>query len=311
MHSCNLPPLKPIFIPFEKLTVEDRAKEPNCESPFKMLYPCCGSAFVSKCGATKDWKCLSCATQSKMDKKLSLSSGLIKSPMGWVEMTLTAPGVEILGWDKSYCNHVSSMKCSGAIGCKVNDLEAAEFNSSVPSNWNRFMQDVRRSFKVEVQYGKVLEAQARDVLHIHALLVGMPAMPIKSIKRTILSLAKKHGFGRQLVVKRVVGDSPMDRVRAVAYVAKYLTKGSKTLKTVSFITGEIKTGGYRDFTQSRHFGDTLKEIRRKRFLHYLSAQNVEGAETSKITERSEVTCDERHGDEVALDNYKKSYTLQT
>jgi hypothetical protein len=139
----------------------------------------------------------------------------------------------------------------------------------------------------------------------------MPAMPIKSIRRTILSLANKHGFGRQLVVNRVVGDSPMDRVKAVAYVAKYLTKGSKTLKTISLSTGEIKTGGYRDFTQSRNFGDTLKEIRRKRFLHYLSAQNVEGAGMSKITEGTEVACDNQRGDEVALDNYKMSYTLQT
>jgi hypothetical protein len=311
MHSCNLPPLKPVFIPFEKLSFEERSLQPNCEKPFKMVYACCGFSFVSKCGATKDWKCLFCATQSKMDKKLSLSSGLLKSPMGWVELTLTAPGVDLLGWDKSYCNHVSSMECSGKIGCKVNDIEGAEFNSSVPSNWNRFMQDVRRTFKVEVQYGKVLEAQARDVLHIHALLVGMPVMPIKSIKRTILSLAKKHGFGNQLVVKRAVGDSPMNRVKAVAYVAKYLSKGSQTLKTISQKTGEIRVGGYRDFTQSRNFGDTLKEIKRKRLLHYLSAQTVEGAGTPKITEGNEVACGEQRGDEVALDNYKKSYTLIT
>jgi hypothetical protein len=294
-----------------KLTPSELLEQPNCETPNKLTYPCCGAYFITKCKATKENKCLPCATQAKIDKKIAMSSGLLKSPMGWIEMTLTAPGADVLGWDKAYCNHIEAMQCSGKIGCKVNDIEGAEFNTACPSNWNRFMQDVRRAFKVEVQYGKVFEAQTRDVLHIHALLVGVPNMPIKSIKKTIFSLAKKHGFGRQLVVKRVVGDSPMDRVRAVGYVAKYLTKGSKTLKTISVKTGEIKTGGYRDFTQSRNFGDTLKEIRSKRLLHWQSAQIIEGAETSKITECNEVAWGGQPGDEIALDNYKKSYTLQT
>jgi hypothetical protein len=311
MHSCNNTPRKPIHFPFSTLSAEDRAQKPNCESPFKMFYPCCGYFFISLCGATKDWKCLSCATQSKRDKSTSMRSGLLKSPMGWVEMTLTAPGADVLGWDNSYCNHVSTMKCSGKIGCRVNEIEGALFNSAMPANWNRFMQDVRRAFKTDIQYAKVFEAQERDLLHIHGLATGFPAWPEKRIKRTISTLAKKHGFGRQLVVKRVMGDSPMDRVRAVGYVAKYLTKGSKTLKTISSKTGELRTGGYRDFTQSRNFGDTLKEVKSKRLLYWQSAQTIEDAGLSSESSAEQIAEGNQRGDEIALDNYKKSYTLIT
>ena len=301
----------PIFIHYSKFTKIDCLVKIDCDSPVKMLYSCCGDSFIKKCGATKEDKCYPCAQRSKMDKMLAMISGLNKSSMGFLLLTVTAPGIKELPWEPLACNHISSMECSGKIGCKVDEIDGAEYNSRMPKNWNRYMQAVRRLFETEIQYGKVFEAQQRDVLHIHALLVGAPAWPIKRIKKELRRLAKVHGMGAQIDVKRVVGDSPNDKGRAVIYVAKYLTKGSKTLKTISKRTGEIRVGGYRDFTQSRAFGDTLKEIRFKRFLYGQSAQNIEGAGTSKISEQGDETWDEQRGDEIALDIYKKSYTLIT
>jgi len=301
----------PIFIHYSKFMHEDLIEKINCDNPIKFLYPCCSYSYIKKCGATKEDKCYPCAQRSKMDKKLAMISGLNKSPMGWIEITLTAPGAKDLPWNLVACNHISSIKCSGKIGCKVDEIDGAEFNSRMPKNWNRFMQAVRRLFSEEIQYGKVFEAQTRDVLHIHALLVGAPAWSIKRIEKEFRRLALVHGMGAQMSVKRPVGDSPNDKGRAVNYASKYLTKGSKTLKTVSARTGEIRVGGYRDFTQSRAFGDTLKEIRRKRLLHFQSAQNIEGAGTPMIVERGDTAVGEQRGDEKALDNYKKSYTLIT
>jgi hypothetical protein len=226
--------------------------------------------------------------------------------MGWLELTLTAPGADVLMWDKSKCNHVPAIKCSGKIGCKADEIGSAIYNGEMPKNWNRYVQAVRRLFDAEVQYGKVFEAQSRDVLHIHALIVGAPAWPQKRLERVLRLLAKNHGFGGQVSVKRVVGDSPKDRQRAVGYVGKYLTKGSKTLQTVNARTGEIRFGGYRDFTQSRHFGDTLKTVRLNRLEHYRSGKSVEEARIADDREAETATAT---GNEVALDNYKKSYTF--
>lgn len=309
-HSCASY-RKPFTIPFYKFTEEDLLKKPDCDNPIKFIFPCCGYSFIKKCGATKENKCYPCSQRSKMDKKLSILSGLNKSPMGWLELTLTAPGIEEIAWNPLACNHNSDMKCSGKIGCKVDEIDGAEFNTRMPKNWNRYMQAVRRMFQAEIQYGKVFEAQSRDVLHIHALLVGAPPWPIKRINKELRRLAKVHGMGAQISVKRVAGDSPNDKGKAVNYASKYLTKGSKTLKTVSIKTGEIRTGGYRDFTQSRHFGDTLKEIRNKRLIHWQTAQTIENAGKPSESSAEQIAEGCQRGDEIALDNYKQSYTIQT
>ena len=279
----------------------------DCDRPNKLTCTRCYVSVLAKCRALKDDKCVPCALRAKGDKKLVMQSGLMKSPMGWLELTLTAPGASVLGWDKSKCNHVPAMKCSGKIGCKANEIDSAIFNGLMPKAWNRYIQAVRRLFGVEVQYGKVFEAQARDLLHVHALIVGAPAWPLKRINKELRRLARVHGLGEQISVKRVVGESPKDRQRAIGYVGKYLTKGSKTLKTVSPRTGEIKVGGYRDFTQSRQFGDTLKTVRLNRLMHYQSAKSVEEARSAGEPEGSPAIAT---GDEVALDIYKKSYTLR-
>lgn len=279
----------------------------DCQRPGALVCEKCFKQILIKCKSLKDDKCVPCALAAKRDKKLVMRSGLMRSSMGWLELTLTAPGVDGLPWDVVYCNHSAGMKCSGKLGCKPNEIESAIHNGMMPKNWNRFMQAVRRVFDAEVQYGKVFEAQSRDVLHIHALLTGAPAWPMKRIERVIRLLAKTHGFGGQVSVKRVVGDSPADRQRAIGYVGKYLTKGSKTLQTVNPRTAEIRLGGYRDFTQSRQFGDTLKAVRLARLEHYLKAKSVEEARNAGDRGAETATA---IGDAVALDNYKKSYTFR-
>lgn len=286
--------------------VKKMAEKLDCDRPNKLKCRLCFDEILIKCKALKEDKCVPCALRAKADKKLAMISGLMKAPMNWLEMTLTAGGIEGFPWDKSKCNHIPFVKCSGKIGCKADEVDSAVFNGQMPKNWNRFLQDARRLFGKDVQYCKVFEAQARDLLHIHTLITGAPAWPLKRINKELKRLAKRHGFGGQISVKRAVGDSPNDRQRAAGYVGKYLTKGSKTLKTVNFKTGEIRLGGYRDFTQSRSFGDTLKTIRRKRLEHYRTA--ILGERSGSVGNREAETA-LTTGAEGALDIYKKSYTL--
>lgn len=306
IHNCSTSGHKWHFIANRDLTEKDRLQKIDCEKPNKNLCTFCFTSYLMKCKALKADKCLPCALRAKADKKLAMRSGLNKSPSGWLELTLTAPGADQFGWDKEKCNHLPAIKCSGKIGCKVNEIEGAVFNGEMPKNFNRYMQAVRRLFGVQVQYGKVFEAQARDLLHIHGLLTGVPAWPLKRINKELRRLAKVHGLGGQISVKRVCGDSPRDTQRAVGYVGKYLTKGSKTLQTVNFRTGEIRLGGYRDFTQSRSFGDSLKTIRAKRLEHYRMVLIGAKAQVAESTAGADATAT---GAERALDIYKKSYTF--
>ena len=281
----------------------------DCDRPNRLVCERCQHGVLIKCKSLKDSQCVPCSLRAKADKKLVMRSGLLRSPMGWIELTLTAPGAAKLPWDKSKCNHLPGIKCSGKIGCKPDEVDSALFNGSMPKNWNRYVQAVRRLFGVEVQYGKVFEAQARDLLHVHALIVGAPAWPLHRINKELRRLAVVHGLGREISVKRVMGDSPLDRQRAIGYVGKYLTKGSKTLKTVNLRTGELKVGGYRDFTQSRHFGETLKSIREARLMRYRLANGVDEARIAEAESAKAEGSATATGDEVALDIYKKSYTL--
>lgn len=286
--------------------VDDKPQKIDCQQPNKLVCDICFFQYLKKCGALKDDKCLPCSLRAKADKKLAVRSGLERSPMGWVEITLTAGGADVLPWDLTKCNHNADMKHSGKKGCRVNEIDGAITNAYMPKDFNRFVQSVRRMFGKQVQYVKIFEAQERDVLHIHGIFTGVPPMKLPRLKKEMRRLAKRHGFGGEVSVKRVYGDSPNDRNRAVNYVAKYLTKGSKTLRTLHLRTGELRLGGYRDFTASRKYGDTLKEIRRLRYAYFVNAKDVE---QSRIADSANGANANATGDEVALDDYKKSYTF--
>ena len=288
------------------LSGPDRQIKIDCEAPIKIVCTKCYFNFIIKCRATIEEKCLPCALRSKADKKLAVASGLDRSPMGWVELTLTAGGTDVHPWDMDKCNHSKSMKHSGKIGCRVEEMDSVCTNTDMPKDWNRLMQSLRRLLGSQVQYAKVFESQDRGLLHIHGILTNVQPMKIARLRKEITRLAKRHGFGGQISVKRVVGDSVNDRHKAVNYVAKYLTKGSKTLQTASRVTGEIRLGGYRKFTTSRKYGDSLKTIRAKRLIHFQMANSVGKAGFVECANGADTT---PPGDEVALDDYKKSYTL--
>src|SRR5581483_2162868 len=62
-------------------------------------------------------------------------------------LTLTAPGRDRLPWDRRHCAARGKHRCSGTLGCRVNEAEAARWNADVTRRLsaliNRSQQRVR------------------------------------------------------------------------------------------------------------------------------------------------------------------------
>lgn len=133
-------------------------------------------------------------------------------------VTLTAPGVDVLPWDRSMCSHPSDVRCSGAIGCRVVHDAAAAWNASFTSRADDFWTDVRRSRTLNPHRGRVekfrgVELQARGALHGHFLVRSTAGLRLS--KGLLRSLARRHGFGVQVDVRRATADDAM-------YLSKYV-----------------------------------------------------------------------------------------
>ena len=256
----------------------------DCQKPNYLRCFICLDLQPISCGATWKHMCEPCARKWRSQQCERLSTGL-KNIASWLEIALTRPGKLEFPWDKSKCNHGEFEECSGTKGCKVEEADMAISNTEMSNDFNRWLEDVRRLFGSQVQYAKVYETQARGLLHAHVLLTGLPMWPVKRLSKELKRLARKHNFGKQTKINRVVGDSPRDRARAVAYVTKYLTKGSELTYTVNKKTGEIRKGGYWRLSASRKFAPSLRRIKELRSLRFLS-NPPEGGELDSGSTRS-------------------------
>lgn len=257
----------------------------DCEKPnFLRCFDCLFMLPIN-CNQTRAEKCKPCAGRWRGQQRERVSIGL-SNPAGWVEVTLTLGGVEEFPWDLSRCNHLPGIAHSGKIGCKVYEADMAVANSKIARQYNDFTTSARRLLGKEIQFLKVYETQSRGLLHAHILITGAPAIPLKRLSKELKRLALHHGFGKQTSIKRVVGDSPRDRSRAVNYVSKYLTKGSEITYTLNTNTGEIRRGGYWRVSASRKFAPSLKVIREMRSLRFLS-NPIEGGGLGCLHSRSE------------------------
>ena len=269
----------------DKKTGEVFTSPIDCEKPNYLRCFDCLFMLPINCNQTRIEKCRPCAGRWRAQQRERVSIGL-SNPAGWVEVTLTLGGVDEFPWDLSRCNHQSHIPHSGKIGCKVYEADMAVANSKIARQYNDFTTSTRRLLGKDVQFLKVYETQSRGLLHAHILITGAPAIPLKRLSKEWKRLALHHGFGKQSSVKRVVGDSPRDRSRAVNYVSKYLTKGSEITYTLNTHTGEIRKGGYWRVSASRKFAPSLKAIRQLRSLRFLS-KSSEGGGLGFVNSRSE------------------------
>lgn len=225
-----------------------------------------GKEIEGRCNATKESKCKYCARIHVQFLKLVVKSGFdgidSDKPLEIEFVTLTALGAKDLPWDLSKCNHLKSLKCSGAIGCKVDEWASALWNESVKQNWNWFITELERELERDLPYFKVFELQKRGVLHVHAL-INVPGVPHSEFAKAVKRVAVKWDFGQEIDVERVTGHN---RAGISAYVGKYVTKGSADGVTIDRTSGELRKGGYRAWSASRDWGLSMAQA--KSLLRY-------------------------------------------
>jgi hypothetical protein len=227
--------------------------------------------------------------------KRLIGSGFDGRPSGFFFVTATAPGADRLPWDTSKCSHGDRVKCSGKLGCRVHEVEAAKWNSHAPQAWSWAMTELRRVLPgVDVQFWKCWETQTRGVLHLHAIVwaLGVSEKTMRwawaqaldhvydvgryrfawgdqrscdriGSKLNVDAVMREHGLDEGEAVDVVLADADEQQRRFVRYGAKYCTKGGERASVVNRTTGEVRRdgSGYRTWSASARWGDRMHAIR--------------------------------------------------
>ncbi len=251
----------------------------DCHRPNLLRCVWCSSELVVRCGATRASRCEPCSTSHRKDVAYIGRSGVSDSPTGFFFVTLTAPGKDLLPWDPDVCSHDRAVACSGDLGCRVNLFDAAAWNYRMTQNWSWFVTYLRRELKrygLTLEFFKAIETQERGVLHIHAMVrVEGGVISRRRLREMVATCAREWDFGRQVDVQHVQPGDGREMARKAGYCASYISKSADS-PAPCFIFEEgidLSTGegvavhswkGYRPWSASHGFGDTMKAIKHRR-----------------------------------------------
>lgn len=252
---------------------ERRKGHHDCERPNVYRCTLCDHIETGRCGARREKNCKPCAERHRKDVRRVILSGCRDRPEGVFFITLTAPGSDVLSWDRELCTHPPEVQCSGKDhGCKVERFEAAIWNAAAPRAWNDFVTDLRRLLPgVDVQHSGAWETQERGMLHRHAL-VGAAGVSESRMRVFVRVLAKRHGFGPQVDVKAISGGDARQLARTAGYIASYVSKGSHRAVCLNSETGELRLdgSGYRAWSRSLGWGTSLAAIKLERIAYVVA-----------------------------------------
>ena len=152
-----------------------------------------------------------------------------------VMFTVTAPGADVFPFDRRFCVHSPSQKCSGRLGCRV-DPDAAEAFNKVAGKW---WSELHRAAKVRADratdhkgriLARVWEKQKRGLAHVHGVVsVGTPGELAwsEAYVDALRALAPRYGFGFVDGWQKI-GRRFWQGGRAGAYLSSYLVGGKRT-----------------------------------------------------------------------------------
>lgn len=232
------------------LVASSEVDEGECERPYRLVCVLCSDCITARCGRTSRARCGPCSERHRRRVAVIAREGLrLPGRSGrTVFVTLTAPGVELLPWDRSVCSHGAGVQCSGKLGCRVVAEDAARFNSEAPRRWDHLRRDLARLLDVDkVEAFGSWELQDRGVLHRHAAMVVPEGLTQRRFMAAVKLCAMRQGFGRQVDVKPA-------RQGVEWYLAKYATKSVDDLPAARYVDqwGEvIVSGAWRPWSQSR------------------------------------------------------------
>ena len=286
----------------------------GCSHPRVLRCSTCSGTCWTACGATREDRCAWCGMKHNRRLKVLIASGFSDRPSGFFFGTLTAPGADVLPWDRSVCSHKPDRPCSGKIGCRVVASDMAAWNTCAPQAWSWFVTYLRRLLDGhDVQFWKCWETQERGALHAHAIVwaAGVSEQRFRAAwnEAADQSWRVEHyrfAWGTERDVQRIGSTASLGEIIAemecsnaeavehldaldaevqrkfVRYGAKYCTKGGKRAATYSRTTGELRTdgSGYRTWSASGHFGLRMKQVRANQQAYCIAQGAGAGAGSS-------------------------------
>lgn len=237
---------------------------PRCERPSRLMCDRCGDQIIGRCGSSRSKRCKPCGESHRRRLAQVVQSGVTGNRFGqWFWVTITAPGVDVLPFDPESCSHNPEVECSGKLGCKVGEFDAAIWNGTAPRRWSWFMTYLRRRLGEQVQYCGVWEYQERGVLHRHFLVRVERPTSERRVRAAVRGAARRWSFGSQYDVQSITGDA----ARQVWYCAKYASKTVDAVdgrRVLDIRTGELKASrGFRAWSASREWGDTMRAVKHR------------------------------------------------
>lgn len=226
--------------------------------------------------ACKARRCPECGQLWAADVRVKLFRNL-ESYDGEVTLSaVTAPGQDVLPWDRSRCTHALGEVCSGKKGCRVDRAAARQWNRTAPRRWRELhrvaSQRCRRRYGAGslVLVGRVWEFQARGVLHVHPLLgVATPVnrAAADAYLQLLQDLGGKYGFGfSEGRVRRMSGRA------CAAYVSSYFVGGKGRKLDIRETVRHPEVPGHVVHVSTRltqRTRVTMRYLRRRRYLHML------------------------------------------
>lgn len=225
------------------------------------------------------------------DQAVRLLDNLVRYQGAVCMVTLTAPGREILPWDRTKCTHEPGVTCSGLLGCVVEASAGRAFNEAAMRRWSSLWDSVRVDCHRKFGAGTVKllayapETQRRGVLHYHVVLGAGNRRERACLRYAARLLAKRadaHGWGK-------VDDGPAYRqlghaAQAAVYLSKYLVKvdADGSLRELVLAGEAPRRAVYVSRTLTRVSRCTMRNLRGRRYAYKLSGRRMTCAESERF-----------------------------
>jgi len=190
--------------------------------------------------------------------------------------TLTPPGRDVLPWDRSRCSHGPEVKCTGPLGCVVEEAARRAWNESCPRRLSRLYETVQAAVVREVgvranvlTIGK--EAQKRGPVHVHYI-IGMETSTERAAADAFVRHMERLSQRPRYLFGHLNGkfEKPKPAREAAAYLSSYFAGGRRHKLELreAVLNPELpRLPLYVSRRLTARTGTTMRNKRRQRQLH--------------------------------------------
>lgn len=255
------------------------AREGWCERPQRFMEVNTGETYARRCGASRASKCGPCARLKRGDISAIGRSGWMDQAMALAFfVTLTAPGRDVLPFDRALCSHSDGVVCSGELGCVIESGPLARWHDGIGLRWSHFVQDVRRTLgpAVSVEFFKTWEPQERGALHAHAMVRVEGVCSARRFREVVKDCSRRQGFGTMHKVDQIDVSDSRTVAKVAGYCASYCSKSAEALPMLETLSAEGVTSvcGVRSWSASRRWGDSMASVKARRCAWAMSAHRA-------------------------------------